>query len=76
MIESLTPREIEIIQLGAEGADIKETARLLFLAAPTVKVHRSNIIAKLNAKNFMHCVGIYYQEKLAALNMLDDQNAY
>jgi DNA-binding NarL/FixJ family response regulator len=48
--ESLTPREIEIIKMIAEGKSSKEIARILFLSFRTVQNHRSKIMKKLNIK--------------------------
>jgi DNA-binding NarL/FixJ family response regulator len=46
----LTPREIEIIKLIAEGKSSKEIAAVLFLSFRTVQNHRSKIMRKLNLK--------------------------
>jgi DNA-binding NarL/FixJ family response regulator len=47
--ESLTPRELEILDLVAQGRSNSEIARRLFISAKTVSVHVSNILAKLGA---------------------------
>lgn len=47
-IESLTPREIEILQQLAKGDSNKEIARLLTISESTVKVHVQNILKKLD----------------------------
>ncbi|HET6626689.1 MAG TPA: AAA family ATPase [Nocardioidaceae bacterium] len=47
--ESLTPRELEILGLVAQGRSNSEIARQLFISAKTVSVHVSNILAKLGA---------------------------
>jgi len=46
-ISLLSPREIEIVHLVAEGLTNKEIAGKLFLSFHTVKTHRKNIIKKL-----------------------------
>jgi len=46
--EPLTPREIEIIKLIAEGKSSREIAEVLFLSFRTIQNHRSNIMKKLN----------------------------
>jgi DNA-binding NarL/FixJ family response regulator len=48
--ESLTPREIEIVKLVAEGNKNREIAEELFISIKTVEKHRSNLMAKLNLK--------------------------
>ncbi len=47
--EALTPREVEILALVADGRSNGEIARLLFISTKTVSVHVSNILAKLGA---------------------------
>jgi DNA-binding NarL/FixJ family response regulator len=48
--ELLTPREIEIIKLIAEGKSSREIADLLFLSFRTIQNHRTRIMRKLNLK--------------------------
>ena len=48
--ETLTPREIEVIKLIAEGRSSKEIAALLFLSFRTIQNHRTKIMRKLNLK--------------------------
>jgi LuxR family maltose regulon positive regulatory protein len=49
MIEPLSEREIEVLQLIAEGLTNQEVASRLYLAPSTVKVHTRNIYGKLGA---------------------------
>ena len=46
----LTNREIQVLQLVAEGKTSKEIADLLFISMMTVQNHRTNIKRKLNIK--------------------------
>lgn len=46
---ALTPRELEILGLVAEGRSNGAIGRQLFISAKTVSVHVSNILAKLGA---------------------------
>jgi DNA-binding CsgD family transcriptional regulator len=48
---SLSPREIEVIKLLADGASTAEAALKLYLSEFTVRDHISNIMKRLNAQN-------------------------
>ena len=50
-VEPLSEREIEVLQLIAEGLTNQEIADRLFLSLHTVKVHARNIYSKLGVKN-------------------------
>ena len=45
--ESLTAREIEILQLVAEGKPNKEIAAEVFISVKTVEKHRQRVMSKL-----------------------------
>ncbi len=47
---SLTPRELEVLQLIAQGLSNQEIAGHLFLSLNTVKTHVSNVFAKLDVQ--------------------------
>jgi DNA-binding NarL/FixJ family response regulator len=49
--ESLTPREVEVIELAAEGMRNKEIAAALGLQVDTVEAHLRNIYWKLRVKD-------------------------
>jgi LuxR family maltose regulon positive regulatory protein len=49
LVEPLSEREIEVLQLIAEGLTNQEVASRLYLAPSTVKVHTRNIYGKLGA---------------------------
>jgi LuxR family maltose regulon positive regulatory protein len=51
MIEPLSARELEVLQLIAQGLSNKEIAQQLFLSLATVKWHASNIYGKLAVSN-------------------------
>jgi LuxR family maltose regulon positive regulatory protein len=51
LVEPLSEREIEVLQLIAEGLTNQEIASRLFLSPHTVKVHSHNIYGKLGVHN-------------------------
>lgn len=51
LIEPLSERELEVLQLISRGCSNKEIAADLFIAIGTVKRHTANIFSKLDVKN-------------------------
>jgi LuxR family maltose regulon positive regulatory protein len=51
LIEPLSERELEILQLIAEGLTNPEIAAQLYLSLNTVKAHTRNIYGKLGVHN-------------------------
>jgi DNA-binding NarL/FixJ family response regulator len=51
VVERLSDRELEILELIGKGKDVREIARLLHLSPKTVETHRSHIKDKLDLKN-------------------------
>lgn len=49
--DTLTPREIEVLQQVVEGATNKEIAEVLCITENTVKIHLRNILEKLQVQN-------------------------
>lgn len=47
-LDTLTPREREVLQLVAEGHTNKEIADILFVSVKTVETHRLNLMNKLD----------------------------
>lgn len=47
ILDTLTPREGEILQLMAEGKSNQEIAQILYITASTVRVHTHTMIQKL-----------------------------
>jgi LuxR family maltose regulon positive regulatory protein len=56
-IEPLSERELEVLQLIAEGLSRQEIASQLVLSLNTVKTHARNIYSKLGVNNQMQAVG-------------------
>jgi LuxR family maltose regulon positive regulatory protein len=51
LVESLSQRELEVLQLMAQGRTNQEIARQLIVAPGTVKAHAASIYRKLDAAN-------------------------
>ena len=51
LYEELTPRELDVLRLAAEGMSNKEIATTLILSEKTVKNRISNIFAKLRVND-------------------------
>jgi DNA-binding NarL/FixJ family response regulator len=49
--ESLTPRELEVLQLMARGLTNRQIARRLEISEHTVKFHAGAVLGKLNARS-------------------------
>ena len=56
--DALTPREVDVLRLVAEGNANKEIAAQLVLTEETVKSHLRSILAKLAANDRTHAVAI------------------
>lgn len=54
----LTTREVEVLRLAADGADVVEIAARLFLSAGTVRNYLTTIATKLNARNRVDAIRI------------------
>ena len=50
-LEPLSPRELEVLKLIAEGSSSKEIAATLVLSIKTVERHRANILKKLDMRD-------------------------
>jgi len=55
---SITPRELEILDLIAQGLSNREIAEKLFVSENTVKTHSSRLFDKLSAKRRTQAVQI------------------
>lgn len=60
----LTPREIEVLQLLAEGSSSKDTASRLGVSLSTVEAHRANIMRKLNLHSVADLVRYAIRNKI------------
>jgi two-component system, NarL family, response regulator LiaR len=66
--EPLTEREVEILQLLAQGIENKEIARRLVLREATVRTHVSNILSKLHLANRVQATLFALRKGIATLD--------
>lgn len=62
----LTPRELEVLHLIAEGLSNREMAERLFVSENTVKTHTSRVFDKLGASRRTQAVQIAKQQRIIA----------
>jgi DNA-binding NarL/FixJ family response regulator len=63
-LDELSPRELEVLNLVAQGSNNREIAEALYLSPLTVKTHVSRILTKLRARDRVQLVVIAYQAGL------------
>jgi DNA-binding NarL/FixJ family response regulator len=56
--DSLTPREVEVLEQVASGNSNKQVAERLSISEDTVKAHMRNVLGKLGANDRTHAVTI------------------
>jgi len=59
LVNSLSKREIEIVQYVKKGFSSREIAEILDIGMKTVEVHRYNILRKLNLKNSASLINFF-----------------
>jgi DNA-binding NarL/FixJ family response regulator len=62
----LTPRELEVLQLLAEGLTADEIAKRLFISKKTVGTHTEHVFTKLGVRNRAQALAVAYREELVA----------
>ncbi|MBD2099898.1 response regulator transcription factor [Leptolyngbya sp. FACHB-261] len=67
LLQALTPREIEVLQMLAEGLGNKTIARRMSISEHTVKFHVSSIFNKLNASSRTEAVTLGARQGLILL---------
>jgi two-component system, NarL family, response regulator NreC len=55
-LESLSPRELEVLGYLARGYTNRQIAETLYISTRTVESHRANIMGKLGIKNRIELV--------------------
>ena len=63
-LESLTPREREVLVEIAHGLSNQEIAYKLFIGLPTVKTHVAHILQKIKARDRVQAVVFAYENHL------------
>ncbi len=67
LLDLLTMREREVLQLFAEGYGTKEVAGLLHLSPKTIEIHRLNLFSKLKVNNVIELTRIAIKEGMIQL---------
>jgi DNA-binding CsgD family transcriptional regulator len=62
----LTPREIEVLAVVADGRTNRQIAEILFIAEKTAAIHVSHILGKLGAANRVEAAATAYRLGLSA----------
>src|SRR5688572_11945558 len=62
----MTPRELEVLQLIAEGLSNKEMAERLFVSENTIKTHTSRVFDKLGASRRTQAVQLAKTQRIIA----------
>jgi DNA-binding CsgD family transcriptional regulator len=60
---TLTKQQLAVLDAARRGLTVAQTAREMFLAVGTVKLHRSNILTALGANTIAHAVALSYESK-------------
>ena len=63
-LRSLTPRDVEVLKLVAEGLTNQEIADRLVLSIKTVQAHRANVMEKLGLRDITQLVRFAMRHKL------------
>jgi DNA-binding NarL/FixJ family response regulator len=60
-LAKLTPRELEVLRLIADGRNTAEVAAELFIGAATVRHHSRGILRKLGVHSRLEAAAVYHQ---------------
>jgi DNA-binding NarL/FixJ family response regulator len=64
-LSELTPREVDVLRLMAEGQSNREIARTLFVSEATVKTHVNRIFAKTGSRDRAQAIRYAYNHGYA-----------
>jgi NarL family two-component system response regulator LiaR len=70
--DGLTERELDVIQLVAQGQSNQDIAETLVISEATVRTHMSNILGKLHLASRTQAALYALKEGLASLNDIED----
>lgn len=62
--DKLTPREVEVLKLVAEGLTANEIAEVLFISVKTVETHKSNMMEKFETNKIIKLVKITFENNI------------
>ena len=62
----ITPRELEVLALIADGHSTREIARALWITEETVRTHVRRMLDRLGARTRAHAVSIAHRDGLWA----------
>jgi len=68
-LDSVTPREREVLQLVAEGKTTRDIASLLYISVKTVETFRSHLMRKLNLRGVAQLTKYAIAEGLTTLEI-------
>jgi DNA-binding NarL/FixJ family response regulator len=74
LLESLTPRELEIFRWMVEGLDRASIADKMFLSQNTVRTHTRNLFEKLGVHSVLEAVGLGLRAGLRPSVQFDEQS--
>ncbi len=69
VLETLTPREREVLSLLGRGASNREVAEQLVVSETTAKTHVRNVLAKLDLRDRVHAVVFAYESGLVEIGV-------
>lgn len=61
---TLTARELEVLQLVANGKSSKAIAIELFISSNTIEAHRKQILKKMEAKNMAEAISNAFRNRI------------
>lgn len=70
MIDKLTKKEYEILELLSNGLGGVDICNRLFITRSTYCTHTTHIFKKLNVKNVNGAICLYYKDKILKLKQL------